>query len=207
MYNAFASQLASLTPEAPPSEPPETPAKASRRPPGSGRRKGVPNKITRDVRDATQRRGKAALREIWKLALTAKDEKVRKGSLETWLAYAYGKPTEHRVLTGADGSPLHPEPEMPDLDLARLLTFALQSGVHAVESASPPAPRTERPRPLQEVAKQAHAAVAPEYVPEPSNTEQVYMDEAGRPYVTDERGNFDRRPPSRPAFTVVRNKP
>jgi hypothetical protein len=61
-----------------------------------GRPKGVPNRITREIRSAAQKKGPQAFRHIWDLALNAKDEKLRAQLLTLVLAYGYGKPQENK---------------------------------------------------------------------------------------------------------------
>jgi len=105
------------------------------RPPGAGRKKGTPNRATRDVREATQKRGAAALRLLWKLC-NSKDEKVADAALARWLAYAFGRPVDRQELTGAEGQPF--QAPMSDIDLARMLAFTLTKAARAGETCLAP---------------------------------------------------------------------
>ena len=84
------------------------------------------------------------MRELARLALNASDEKVRLAALSDFLNRGYGKPVETRELTGADGAPLHPVPEMSDLDLSRMVAFTLAKGA---KEAGAPLPPIREPRP------------------------------------------------------------
>ena len=74
--------------------------------PGSGRRKGVPNRVTREIRELAQKYTNRAVKQVWKLAQDAKDEDVQLRAITLLLAYAHGKPTQRQELTGADGERL-----------------------------------------------------------------------------------------------------
>lgn len=132
------------------------PRKGMPRPPGAGRKKGTPNRATRDVREATQKKGAAALRLLWRLC-NSKDEKVADAALARWLAYAFGRPVDRQELTGPDGAPLNSAPPMGDVELARLLAFSLAKGAKEAEAPAPrpvrkpvpiPAPAPSPPAPL-----------------------------------------------------------
>lgn len=94
------------------------------RPPGAGRAKGTPNKVTRDIREAASRHGPKALAALVKL-LGHPDPKIVSGAAQQVLDRAYGRPMSPTELTGRDGAPLVPTPEVSDQELAHLLLFQL----------------------------------------------------------------------------------
>lgn len=163
--------------------------KGQPRPPGAGRKPGQRNKATRDVREATQLKGAAALRELWKLCTNAQDEKVRKAALDTWLAYAFGRPVDRQELTGADGAPFNAAPES-DRDLARLLAYGLQRGVSeaegeaeadeaepeaaAIPAADPPEPEAPAEPPAEPLSPAETAAIG--------ESATILMDDRGNAY-------------------------
>ena len=113
------------------------------RPPGAGRKKGTPNKVTRDVREAAGKYSKRALLTLVKL-LDDPDARVKATAAREILDRAHGKPMTPTELTGKDGAPLHPEPpqsEMSNFDRARKLLFLLAL---AAKDADPsrPLPKT-----------------------------------------------------------------
>src|SRR5205085_1864023 len=136
-------------------------AKGSPKPPGSGRKPGTPNHVTRDVREATQKKGAAALRELWKLCTSATDEKVRKAALDTWLSYAFGRPVDRQEITGKDGEPFAGLAD--PADAPRRIAFLLAQGAKEAE----PLILEPRPRPAPPPAE-PEVAAAPEPQPEPA---------------------------------------
>lgn len=72
--------------------------------PGPGRKKGVPNKATREIKDvAAGLLGDAAYVEALKVRL----RRGTAGAVEPLLYhYAYGKPKDTTEVTGANGGPL-----------------------------------------------------------------------------------------------------
>lgn len=72
-----------------------------------GRPKGSRNKATKEIRDIAQRHGRRMIGGLARIALDADAElDARIKAMGLILAYGYGKPTEHRELTGKDGKPL-----------------------------------------------------------------------------------------------------
>ena len=63
------------------------------KPPGSGRKKGTPNKITREVREAAQKHGTKAIAALVKL-LKHEDSKIVLAASIELLNRAYGKPND-----------------------------------------------------------------------------------------------------------------
>lgn len=59
-----------------------------------GRPKGVPNRVTREIKVAAQKKGPQALRHLWQLAMSTEDDKLKMQILSLVLAYAYGKPPQ-----------------------------------------------------------------------------------------------------------------
>lgn len=80
--------------------------------PGAGRKKGIPNKSTAEVRDLAQQYGPAALKELARMggllprrAGAAKSEQARVTAVNSVLDRAYGKatqPMEHSVDEGLE---------------------------------------------------------------------------------------------------------
>lgn len=90
-----------------------------------GRPKGVPNRATRDVRQAAAKYTQRALTTLAKL-LADPDAKVRAIAAKELLDRAHGKPMTPTELTGKDGEPLHPPArDMTDTDIARMIAFTL----------------------------------------------------------------------------------
>ncbi|MFZ5665228.1 MAG: hypothetical protein ACOY7L_08420 [Pseudomonadota bacterium] len=89
-----------------------------------GRPKGIPNRATRDVREAARKYTARALTTLAKL-LADPDPKVRAIAAKELLDRAHGRPMTPTELTGKDGEPLHPPREMTDTDIARTIAFVL----------------------------------------------------------------------------------
>lgn len=69
-----------------------------------GRKKGTPNKISTEIREAARRYGREALQLHVKLMRASKNEDVRQRSANVILDRAYGKPTQ--VAAGDEDNPL-----------------------------------------------------------------------------------------------------
>ena len=127
------SQVVDVSHEDPGSSETELPLRTPGRPPGSpktgGRQKGVPNKVTREIRDVAGKYTLRILKQIWKLAQHAESEEVRLKAQALMLAYGHGKPTERRELSGADGAPIESRVTAgnldPTADAAKRLAFAM----------------------------------------------------------------------------------
>ena len=117
------------------------------RPPGSGRQKGTPNRVTAEVKSLAQRYGRRAIRELAKLALKSPDEQVRLAALRELLNRGYGKPVQPTELSGPDRGPvpLVDVAALNPLEQARRLAFLLRQAAQAQVEPSPPA---EPPRQL-----------------------------------------------------------
>lgn len=106
--------------EAAPSEPASavvSPAAAptKRRGPGrpkglaktGGRKPGVRNRVTRDLKEAAQRYTRRALKELWKIATTPSyPVEVRLKALESVLDRGHGRPARLIELSGPGGAPI-----------------------------------------------------------------------------------------------------
>jgi hypothetical protein len=79
-----------------------------------GRKPGVPNKVTAEVRDLARVHGPAVLEELARLALESESDQARVAAAKEILDRAYGKcaqpisgdgggPTILRVITGVSG--------------------------------------------------------------------------------------------------------
>lgn len=103
------------------------------RPPGAGRKKGTPNKVTRTIREAAAKHGPKALRHLVEL-MDSPDLRIRLAASREILDRAYGRPVTPAELTGKDGEPLHLDARarnMSNLERAQRLAFILASGVKA----------------------------------------------------------------------------
>lgn len=70
-----------------PGRPPGSP-----KPPTSGRKKGVPNKSTREIREIAQKHGGKAVRELVKLMTKSENDQTRLKAAVELLDRAYGRP-------------------------------------------------------------------------------------------------------------------
>ena len=94
------------------------------RPPG--RPKGSLNRVTREIRDLTQKYSLRCVRKLWKLAMKAEAEETQLKAATLLLAYAHGRPTETREIGGIpDGKPVE---VLSDLELARRVGLMLDKG-------------------------------------------------------------------------------
>ncbi len=109
------------------------------KPVGSGRRPGVKNLATRQIRELAGKYSLRAVKQTWKLAQEAKDQTVQLKALELLLAYAHGKPSHTQLIGGAGGEPIRTEhrnsPIGSDRELARRLRLALDMGDKAQQEA------------------------------------------------------------------------
>jgi hypothetical protein len=69
-----------------------------------GRKRGTPNRISTEIRDAARRYGREALQLHVKLMRASKNEDVRQRSANVILDRAYGKPAQS--LSTEDDNPL-----------------------------------------------------------------------------------------------------
>ena len=102
------------------------------KPVGSGRRPGVKNKVTREIRVLAGKYSLRALRHTWKLAQEAQDQTVQLKALELLLAYAHGKPSQTTLIGGDGGDPLKLQ-QVQDLmadpeETARRVSLLLYAG-------------------------------------------------------------------------------
>ena len=102
------------------------------RPPGlkktGGRKKGVKNRITREIKELALPYGKRAFTRLAKL-LKSDDEKISLAASREILDRAYGRPQIYNELTGPGGSPI--ETPADPLEVARRVAFLLHQGVRA----------------------------------------------------------------------------
>lgn len=73
--------------------------------PGAGRKPGVPNKASGEIRAMAQQHGPQALVELARLASEAESEQARLGAIREILDRAYGKPVQ-MVSGDPDGVPV-----------------------------------------------------------------------------------------------------
>lgn len=71
--------------------------------PGAGRKKGVPNKATADIKALAGQYSKAAVEELARLATNAQSEQARVSAIKELLDRAHGKATQ--PLSGDESGP------------------------------------------------------------------------------------------------------
>ena len=76
------------------------PKKNGGRRPGSGRKKGVPNKVTSEVRSLAQQYGAEVIEMLVDLARNGEAENTRVAAGRELLDRAYGKPTQYEETKG-----------------------------------------------------------------------------------------------------------
>ena len=113
------------------------------RPPGlkktGGRKKGVRNRVTRQIKDLALPYGKRAFIRLAKL-LKSDDDKIVLAASREILDRAYGRPKIFNVLTGPGGTPLVETPA-DERDIARRVAFLLTRGL--APSSVPALPDTD----------------------------------------------------------------
>lgn len=70
---------------------------------GAGRKKGVPNKIVREVREMAQGYGERAIEVLADLMSNAQSEGTKVMAAKELLDRAYGKPTNYSEVSGKNG--------------------------------------------------------------------------------------------------------
>ena len=76
--------------------------------PGSGRKKGVPNKVTAQIKAAAQQQGVAALEELVRIATKGKSEAARIAACKEILDRGYGKAPQAIIGGDDDDNPVFP---------------------------------------------------------------------------------------------------
>lgn len=133
--------MASEVPESAPALPVSMPRRPGKprgypKPPGSGRKPGVRNKTTAEIRSIAQKHGGKAIRGLVRMAFDPKcGEATRLKALLGVIAYGYGHPVTPSEISGPDGAPLQLG-ETPDLEVARRLAFLLRSGAESTRKPS-----------------------------------------------------------------------
>ena len=138
------------------------------KPPGSGRRLGVPNKVTATIKALALPYARRAFAMLARLLKTSGDDKVRLAAAREILDRAYGRPVSPTEVTGKDGSPIVP-PELPRGEIIRRLTFLLASAEREAERDE--AAASENTAPPSSTGQVMGAAPALLQPPELSSTE------------------------------------
>lgn len=134
------------------------------KPEGSGRKKGTPNRVTRDIRAIAAKHSPKAIRVLVK-ALADTDPKVSLLAARELLDRAHGKPMQATEVSGPNGVPLNAEP-MSDFDRARHILFILakaQAALGESVKSQRRAPDTKR----EEIEAAQAACPPPASEPEP----------------------------------------
>lgn len=98
------------------------------KPAGSGRQPGTPNKVGQEARDLAAKYTPKAFKRLGELAQHP-DPKVAVLAIQQILDRRFGKPIAPSEISGPDGTPLIPPPDVSDIDLARLTVFLLAKGI------------------------------------------------------------------------------
>ena len=188
------------------------------RPPGAGRKKGVPNRATRDVRAAAAKYTSKALRALVELLGDA-DGKVRAIAAREILDRAHGKPMTPVEATGKDGAPLNPPSDVSAREIAHRLIFSVTKDLHdkgftlgkdgriAPRAASPEAPATPDRRAQIEAAQAERFKHLPAVAETtPVEEEAARQEREAEAYYASRRDEQGLRPPAA-EFNVVRMKP
>lgn len=94
-----------------------------RKPAGSGRKAGTPNKSTADVRAAAQLHGLEALKTLIHLMRNAEEDSVRRACANDILDRGFGKPRQQVEASGPDGGPIQTETITDAQRVAALMTI------------------------------------------------------------------------------------
>jgi len=70
-----------------------------------GRRAGVPNKATREIKDAARVYGPEAIERLWELSAAADSDAAKVAALKEILDRGYGKASQ--VIAGDSDNPVH----------------------------------------------------------------------------------------------------
>lgn len=160
------------------------------KPEGSGRKPGTPNRVGKEARELASKYTTKAFKRLGELAQHP-DPKVAVLAIQQILDRRFGKPVSPSEISGPDGAPLIPVPELTNMMRAKKLLFMVAkakaeagrsdraeiedlehaAGIvrHAkpltIEAASPDPFAAERERQTAEIA----AATAPAPTPEPAD--------------------------------------
>lgn len=88
--------------------------------PGAGRKKGVPNKATADVKALAGQYSEAAMTELARLATKAESENARVSAIKELLDRAYGRPAQAVLHGGHDGGAIKHIVDLSDETLAAI---------------------------------------------------------------------------------------
>lgn len=88
--------------------------------PGAGRKPGVPNKATAEIREAAQQYTTQALETLAQVMQTGESETARVSAANSILDRAYGRPAQAVQLGGHDGGPIKHLHELSDDVLAKI---------------------------------------------------------------------------------------
>lgn len=92
--------------------------------PGAGRKKGIPNKATADVRALAGQYGPDAIKELARLAVEAESEPARVSAIKEILDRAYGRSVQAVEHSGVDGAPIKHAHDLSDDALAAIIARA-----------------------------------------------------------------------------------
>jgi len=91
--------------------------------PGAGRKKGVPNKATREIKEICRGYGPEMIEALVRLAKGAQSEAARVAAIKEVLDRAYGKSVQK--LAGDDKEPPIKVEDVSDIEVAKRIAFLL----------------------------------------------------------------------------------
>ena len=123
------------------------------KPANSGRRKGVPNKSTKEIKAIAQKQGAKAVRVLVRLMTKSENETTRLKAAVELLDRGYGRPVTPSEISGPDGGPIETNALTGDLtahEKMRALAAGLRRGLpDASWPAGPGKARPDLTRPIE----------------------------------------------------------
>lgn len=88
--------------------------------PNAGRKPGVPNKVTAEVREIAQQYTADAINALAQIMMAGESEAARVSAANSILDRAHGKPTQSVAVGGSDGGPVKHLHQLSDELLASI---------------------------------------------------------------------------------------
>jgi hypothetical protein len=102
---------------------------------GAGRKPGIQNKATLELKEAALAYTQEALNTLAKICKSGKSESARVAAACAILDRAHGKPKQQAEITGKDGKDLIPDKPIDDLELARRCAYHFEMARQARKAA------------------------------------------------------------------------
>ena len=93
--------------------------------PGAGRKAGVPNKATAEIKEIAQQYTDKAIKALADVVENSESDAARVSAANSILDRAYGRPSQSVAISGADGGPVRHAHEMTDEALAKIAAGGL----------------------------------------------------------------------------------